>query len=93
MPTIADVRAVRGVLEREEAELAGLIIMEPLGPTKERNFRREMAQAGDLEVVGTKYARMQLLMVPDILDGKRFLTPSVVGRSSGQETMALPEPD
>ena len=39
------------------------------------------------------YARMQVLTVQEILDGKRFLTPSVVGRSSRQETMALPEPE
>ena len=90
---IAVVRDLRGVLEREEAELAGLIVMEPLGPTKERNFRREMAQAGDLEVHGHQYARMQVLTVQEILDGKRFFTPSVVGRSAGQETMALTEPD
>ena len=90
---IAVVRDLRGVLEREEAEMAGLVVMEPLGPTKERNFRREMAQAGDLDLHGTKYARMQILTVADILAGKRFLTPSVVGRSAGQETMALPEPD
>ena len=42
---------------------------------------------------GRQYARMQVLTVQKILDGKRFLTPSVVGRSAGQETMALPEPD
>ena len=40
----------------------------------------EMAQACDLEVHGTKYARMQLLTVEQILAGKRLLTPSVVGR-------------
>ena len=67
---IAVVRDLRGVLEREEAEMAGLIVMEPLGLTKERNFRREMAQAGDLDVFRTKYGRMQLLTVEDILAGK-----------------------
>ena len=89
---ISDLRALRGVLDNDAGLLAGLIIMEPLGPAKERNFRRFMADARDLDVLGMKYARMQLLTVADILDGKRFLTPSVVGRGSGQETMALPEP-
>ena len=73
--SIADVRALRGVLDNDAALLAGLIIMEPLGPTKERNFRRFMADAGDLDVLGTKYARMQILTVVEILEGKRFLTP------------------
>ena len=39
-----------------------------------------MAQAGDDEVNGTPYPRMQLLTIPDILEGWRFNTPGVVGR-------------
>ena len=31
------------VSTEKEAEMAGLIVMEPPGATKERNFRREMA--------------------------------------------------
>lgn len=87
---IADVRSLRGVLDNDEARMAGLIIMEPPGPTKDRNFRRFMAEAGDLDVLGTKYARMQMLTVDDILAGKRFLTPSVAGRGAGQQNLALP---
>ena len=84
--TIADVRALRGVLESETAQMAGLIIMEPLGTTKARNFARFMAEAGDLEVAQhmNPYPRMQLLTVPDILEGKRFRTPGAVGRGSPQ---------
>ena len=84
--TIADVRALRGVLENETAEMAGLIIMEPLGATKARNFRRFMAEAGDFEVDQHRnpYPRMQLLTVDDILEGKRFRTPGAVGRGSPQ---------
>ena len=84
--TIADVRALRGVLENETAQLAGLIIMEPLGATKDRNFRRFMAEAGDMEIEQhmNPYPRMQLLTVADILEGKRFRTPGAVGRGSPQ---------
>ena len=84
--TIADVRALRGVLENETAQMAGLIIMEPLGATKERNFARFMAEAGDLEVEQhmNPYPRMQLLTVTDILDGKRFRTPGAAGRGNRQ---------
>ena len=84
--TIADVRGLRGVLENETAQMAGLIIMEPLGATKDRNFRRFMAKAGDLEVEQhmNPYPRMQLLTVEDILEGKRFRTPGAVGRGSPQ---------
>ena len=85
--TIQEVRALRGVLERDEAVLAGLIIMDPLGKTQDRNFRRYMAEAGDLEVQGTLYPRMQMLTVPEIFDGRRFNTPGVVGRSVSQPVL------
>ena len=38
-----------------------------------------MAQAGDLEIDGVKCSRIQMLTVGDILEGKRFHTPGVVG--------------
>ena len=85
---IADVRALHGVLERDEAAMAGLIVMDDLGDRKGRNFAREMASARDLMVLGRAYPRMQLLTVADILEGKRFDTPSVVGR--GDQAPVLP---
>jgi len=84
------VRDLRGVLERDDALMASLIVMEDLGPRKTANFRREMGEAGDLDVLGIKYPRMQLLTVPEILEGKRPLTPSVAkGRSIAQPTLPL----
>ena len=89
---IGVLRELRGVLEDELALMAGLIIMEPLGPTKQRNFDKFMGEAGDLDVMGTKYARMQMLTVDQILAGQRFLTPSVVGRRELQPSLALGGP-
>lgn len=74
------VRELRGVLDNDQALMVGLIVLEPLGERKERNFRKFMADAGDLDVLGMKYARMQILTVEEILDGKRFHTPGAVGR-------------
>ena len=69
--------------------MAGLILLEDLGDRKKRNFKCEMAQAGDLDVRGVKYPRMQLLTVGEILEGKRFTTPSrVVGQ--GVQSPQLP---
>ena len=85
--TIADVRALHGVLKRDEAAMTGLIAMDDPGPRKRANFAREMASAGDMTVLGREYARMQMLTVPDILDGKRFDTPSVVGRGDRSPVM------
>ena len=79
-PSIRDLRALRGVLDYDMALMAGLIVMQPLGAVKARNFNRSMADAGRLEILGIDYPRMQMLTVGEILDGKRFKTPTVQGR-------------
>ena len=86
---IGVVRDLRGVLEREEAEMAGLIVMDDPGPRKRANFEREMATAGDLDVFGTLYPRMQLLTVEEIIGGARFNTPGAVGKGAGQAALAV----
>ncbi|MCY4202100.1 MAG: DNA methyltransferase [Aestuariivita sp.] len=86
---IGVVRDLRGVLERETAQMAGLIVMDDLGDRKTRNFAAEMARAGDLDVHGVQYARIQMLTVQDILDGARFKTPSVA-RGKGLAEPKLP---
>ena len=73
-------RELKGVFDYDSALMAGLIIMEPLGTVKARNFAKFMAEAGTLEILGIEYPRMQLLTVAEILDGKRFATPTVAGR-------------
>lgn len=84
------VRDLRGVLERENALMAGLILLEPLGTAKERNFNREIAQAGSLEVHGMTYPRMQILTAAEILEGKRFATPNVAaGRREAQPRLTV----
>ena len=79
--SIRDLRALRGVLDNDEADMAGLIIMKPRKPVQTKNFKQFMAQSGDLEVNGIPYPRMQMLTVPEILDGRLFRTPGAVGRS------------
>lgn len=86
---IGVVRDLRGVLERDQALMAGLVVMEDLGERKTANFHREMAEAGDLNVNGVLYPRMQMLTVQEILDGKRFRTPSVA-RGKAMVQPALP---
>ena len=84
---IKDIRELRGVLDNDQAKMAGLIVMHPFGQTKERNIRRFMADAGDMDVMGVKYPRMQALAVADILEGKRFHTPGVAGRGLAQPAL------
>ncbi len=86
---ISTVRDLRGVLERDTALMAGLIVMHDPGHRKSLNFEREMAAAGDLTVRGIPYPKMQILTVKEILEGKRFKTPGAVGRSERQPVLPL----
>ena len=52
---IGVLRELRGVLEDDQALMAGLIVMDPLGPRKAANFGRFMAAAGQLDILGHKY--------------------------------------
>lgn len=84
------VRSLRGVLERDQALMAGIIVMNDLGDRKTKNFRREMGDAGFLDVSGMSYPKMQMLTVAEILEGKRFLTPSVAkARMVSQPSLPL----
>ena len=78
--TIRDLRALKGVLDADDALMAGLIIMAPRGDTQTRNFEQFAASAGTLDVLGVSYPRLQMLTVPEIIEGKRFHTPTVAGR-------------
>ena len=86
---IGVLRELRGVLDDDTALMAGLIIHEPLNKTKERNFRQFMASTGDLDVLGVKYPKMQILTTSEILEGKRFIRPSVVGRTVKSPVLPL----
>ncbi len=69
--------------------MAGLIVMEELGARKAANFRREMAAAGDLDVGGVQYARMQMLTVADIFGGRRFTIPGAVAGRPEQPVLPM----
>jgi len=86
---IGVIRELRGVMERSGAEMAGLIVRTELGETKKRNFVKEMASAGDLDVMGKKYPRIQILTVSEILEGNLFNTPSVSARGDAQRVLPL----
>ena len=89
--TIADLRALHSVLEREEALMAGLITMQPITGRKRTNFMRLIAEAGTLTILGKDYPKMQILSVPEIIEGWRFNTPGAVGRTGTQPALPLPQ--
>lgn len=92
------VRDLRGVVEREKAEIGVLISMnEPTAP-----MRKEAASAGFYEApTGGRHPRLQLLTVTELLGGKGIDYPSQVRRidktfkrapdaRASQENLALP---
>ena len=85
---ISVLRELRGVLDTDQALMAGLIVLHPPGNRQRKSFGSFMAQAGTLEAGGRSYERMQLLTVGEILDGNRFDTPGVSGRGLAEPVIA-----
>ncbi|HLI77557.1 MAG TPA: restriction endonuclease, partial [Acidobacteriaceae bacterium] len=67
---VSEVRNLKGVLEREKADIGVYIsFAEPTGPMK-----REAAEAGFYTSSdGTKYPRLQLLTIKGLLEGTQHL--------------------
>lgn len=70
--SVKDVRDLRGVIEREEAEIGVLITLEkPTGPMK-----REVASKGFYKTPWGNHPRMQVLTIEQLLTGKRVDYPA-----------------
>jgi hypothetical protein len=82
--SIKDLRALHSVLERDDAQMAGLIVMDKLGDRQLKNFQRLMMEVGDLHVFGRPFPRMQILTVQEMLDGVRFDIPYPVDKRTNQ---------
>jgi site-specific DNA-methyltransferase (adenine-specific) len=79
--SVADVRDLRGVIEREEAEIGLLISMrEATQPMRTEAAAERFYESGS-EGVGTwgKHPRIQLLTVAELLDGHRIYMPPLSG--------------
>lgn len=82
----ADIRALRGLLEREKAaELAGCICLKE--PTEA--MMQEADAAGFYAYQGMQYPRVQILAVQDILNGKKWRCPSIVKQARKDKKQAV----
>jgi len=70
-----DLRDLRGVVDREKAEIGVLLTFDP--PTKP--MRQEAATAGFYDSPWGKHPRLQILTVADILDSKGINYPKTAG--------------
>ncbi|MDE0644770.1 MAG: DNA methyltransferase [Gammaproteobacteria bacterium] len=81
-------RELKGVLDVDNAVMAGLVVLHPLGKTKQTNFNRFIAEVGDVRLNEQIFSKLQILTVEQILNGERFKTPWVVGKS-GERPLSL----
>ena len=86
---IAVLRELRGVIQTDQAQMAGLIVLNDPSDRQMASYRRFMAESGDLDVYGVLYPRFQILTVEQILKGERFKMPSPRGRGAGQVQMPI----
>jgi len=93
----AQVRDLRGVIEREKAEIGVFITLE--APTKP--MEKEAAEAGFYRPPGLdeKYPRLQILTIEQLLEGKNVLRPRLLdvtfkrapkAKGAAAESMKLP---
>jgi len=71
--SVKDLRDLRGVIEREEADIGVLLTLEKLT----KDMTKEAASGGFYHSPGwnKKYARLQILTIAELLDGKRIDYP------------------
>ncbi len=78
---VSHIRDMRGVIERDEAEIGVLITLNP--PTRE--MKTEAADAGFYEsrnISKSKHSRIQILTIDELINGKRLDLP-ITGAGNG----------
>lgn len=81
-----DLRAFYGAMVNDkDALLGGFIVRKHVTGMQRANFEKFMADSGVVEINSKVYPRLQMLSVPEILEGQRFHMPYSMGhRSSAQ---------
>jgi site-specific DNA-methyltransferase (adenine-specific) len=80
-------RELRGVVDREDALLGCLIVQYPPSKQQQRQYDKEIIGAGTIKLNGWEYPRLQVLSVPEILEGKRPEVPRPIGRREPQPAL------
>ena len=78
---INDLRALAGIIDEGDFPIGGFITRKTLGRIQKQNFLDFCRTKGDVEIGGESYPKLQILCVEEILNGKRFDTPTVRGRA------------
>jgi hypothetical protein len=84
--SVAHLRDLRGVIEREQAEMGALLCMEE--PT--RAMRTEAAAAGVIQTAWGKYPRLQIRTVKELMSGQKLDAPDPLDVTYKQAPKAKP---
>lgn len=79
---IESLRALAGIIDEQDYPMGGFISRKTLGRMQKRNFNDFCRTKGTIFIDGKEYARLQVLCVEEILNGKRFDTPLTRGKST-----------
>jgi len=80
--TPADLRALAGIIDEQDFPMGGFITLKTLGRTQRQNFQDFCRTKGTISIEGREYPRLQVLCIAEILEGKKFDTPLVRGKST-----------
>lgn len=87
------VRSLNALLQFDNIQMAGLITLHEPSERQLKNFKQTMAMAGDVEIEGKLYPRIQLLTVHEIVNGAKFAVPNPAGHTgTGYEGDLFTEP-
>ena len=78
---IESLRALAGIIDEQDFPLGGFITLKTLGRIQREHFEDFCRTKGTIMIDGTEYPRLQVLCIEEILEGKRFKTPLVRGKS------------
>ena len=79
---IESLRALAGILDEEDYPMGGFITRKTLGNIQRQNFLDFCRTKGEVVISGVSYPKLQILSVEEILEGKKFDTPLVRGKST-----------
>ena len=79
---IESLRALAGIIDQQDFPMGGFIAFKTLGRIQRQHFQDFCRTKGVISIDGKEYPRLQVLCVEEILEGKRFDTPLVRGKST-----------
>lgn len=79
---IESLRALAGIIDEQDFPMGGFITLKTLGQIQQQHFQDFCRTKGTISIDGKEYPRLQVLCAEEILEGEKFDTPLVRGKST-----------